>query len=68
MTIHNSYVSYNSYLKKCPIPDIYEEKSQEPQEERYPEEVESQEMKVAEKLSLLGKLHEAQMIADVRDF
>lgn len=54
MTIHNSYVSYNSYFKKRPIPDIYEEKSQEPQEERYPEEVESQEMKVAEKLSLLG--------------
>ena len=43
-------------------------KAQEPQEEKYPEEVEPQEMKVAEKLSLLGKLHEAQMIADVRDF
>ena len=55
-------------LKKCPIPDIYEEKSHEPQEEKYPEEVEPQEMEVAEKLSLLGKLHEAQMIADVRDF
>ena len=68
MTIHNSYVSYNSYFKKCPIPDIYEEKSQEPQEEKYPEEVEPQEKKVAERQSLLGKLHESQMIADVRDF
>ena len=37
-------------LKKRPIPDIYEEKSQEPQEEKYPEDVEPQEMKVAEKL------------------
>ena len=42
-------------VQTCALPIyIYEEKSQEPQEERYPEEVESQEMKVAEKLSLLG--------------
>lgn len=54
MTTRNSYISYISYFKKCPIPDIYEEKSQEPQEERYPEDVESQDMKVTEKLSLLG--------------
>ena len=43
-------------------------KAQEPQEEKYPEEVEPQEMKVAEKLSLLGKLHNARMIADRRKF